>query len=112
MKLENLSKILEKVYNTLGNKYLTDNFETGPFEFEVNIRIGGNDDLWDYIVQVKPTPELPRSFTYKPEVKEKNKIWADGIDISVLRNEFKSYIKYIDSSFGKFGKTVGVVFVN
>jgi len=112
MKLEDLSKVLEKVYNTLGNKYLTDNFETEPFKFKVYVRRGGKGDLWDYIVQVQPTPGVPRSFTYKPEVKEKNKIWADGIDISVLRSEFKNYIEYVDSSFGGFGKTIGVVFYN
>ena len=113
MKLESLSKILEKLYNTMGNKHLVDNYETGPFEFKVNVRRGDkDDDLYSYVVEVYSTPDMPRRFMYRPEVKEKNKIWADAIDISVLRSKFKEYIKYIDSSFGGFGKTIGVVFMN
>ena len=33
--MKNFNTILEKIYNTLGNKYLTDNFDTEPFEFKV-----------------------------------------------------------------------------
>jgi hypothetical protein len=44
---------------------------------------------------------------YNPEVK-KHKV-ADGIDISVLKNEFKNYIKYLGVFNNKF---FGVEFVN
>ena len=44
---------------------------------------------------------------YKPEVK-KNKV-ADGIDISVLKNEFKNYIKYLGLKNNSF---YGIEFMN
>lgn len=110
--MKNLDRILEKMYNTMGNKYLIDNFDTGPFEFRVNVRRGDrDDDLQDYIVEVYSTPEVPRSFRYKPD--NENKIGHRvGIDISVLGHKFKEYASYVDPSFGKFRKTIGVKFMN
>jgi hypothetical protein len=105
--MEHLNKILEKLYNTLGNDYLTDNFDVEPFEFKVNVRKSdyGDDELYNYIVEVYSTPDLPKSFMYKGD--EQN-----GIDISKLTYVFKGYVKYVDSSFGQFGKTMGVRFMN
>lgn len=77
MKLDALSNILEKVYNKLGNKYLTDNFITEPFEFKVKVRYVGDDEYYDYIVDVYSTPDIPKSFEYKPEIRERDKY--DGI---------------------------------
>jgi hypothetical protein len=104
--MKNLDKILEKLYNTLGNLYLTENFDTEPFEFTVKIRRGDrNDDLQDYIVEVYSVPELPERFTYKSNSK-------NGIHISVLRGKFKEYLQYVDTTFGDFRKTVGIDFMN
>lgn len=105
--MKHLNKILEKLFNTLGNDYLTDNFDVEPFEFKVNIRKTeyGDDELYNYIVEVYSTPDLPKSFMYKDD--EKN-----GIHISKLNHLFKEYVKYVDSSFGQFGKTLGVKFMN
>jgi hypothetical protein len=113
--MKNLDIILEKMYNTLGNSYLTKNFDTEPFEFKVNVRKGTYDnDLQDYIVEVYSNPDLPKSFIYKSDSDENSdeKYGIGGIDISVLRGLFKEYVNYVDSSFGSFGKTVGVKFMN
>jgi hypothetical protein len=105
----NLDKILEKVYNTLGNKYLTDNFDVEPFEFKVKIRRGDRmDDMQDYIIEVYSVPDMPQSFFYKSG-RIDNK---DGIDISVLRRKFRELTNYVDSSFGGFTRTLGISFMN
>ena len=107
--MKDLDKVLKKIYNGIGNSYLTKNFDTGPFEFNVNFRRGDRDeDLQDYIVEVYSVPDLPKSFMYK----EKNKEGMNGIHISVLKKKFKEYIEYIDPTFGKFGKTIGIKFMN
>jgi len=104
--MKNLDKILEKIYNSLGNSYLTENFDTGPFEFRVNVRRGDReDDLQNYIVEVYSVPDLPQSFIYKNDSKT-------GIHISKLNNKFEEYIKYVDTSFGEFRKTIGIRFMN
>ena len=108
MRLDTLSNVLEKVYNKLGNKYLTDNFVTEPFEFKVNVRYDRDNEYYDYIVDVYSIPDIPKGFEYKPEIKEMKK--TDGIDISVLKHEFKQMIKYVDDSFSK--RIYGVNFVN
>jgi hypothetical protein len=104
--MKDLDKILEKIYNRIGNSYLTNNFDTGPFEFKVNIRKGdGDEDLQDYIVEVYSVPDLPESFKYKGNNKE-------GIHISVLKKKFREYIGYVDPTFGEFRKTIGIKFMN
>ena len=104
--MKNFDKILNKIYNVLGNSYLTDNFETEPFEFDVKIRKGdGEDDLYNYIVEVYSVPDLPNSFMYKDNPNS-------GIHLSKLNYEFKKYIGFVDTSFGGFGRTVGVNFMN
>lgn len=107
--MKNLDKILEKIYNTSGNQYITDNFDSEPFKFSVRIRRADrDDDLQDYIIEVYSTPDMPESLTYKSGKGN----GMDGIDISVLRYRFREFIKYADSSFGGFGRTVGLRFMN
>lgn len=107
--MKGLANFLEKIYNTMGNKYLTENFDTEPFEFKVNVRRGNrNYDLHDWIVEVYSVPNMPKSFMYK-KGKDTD---SDGIDISVLTKLFKDYTKYFDTSFGEFQKTIGVKFMN
>jgi len=108
MNLTQLSSILGKVYNRLGNKYLTDNFITEPFDFKVKVRYGEWNEYYDYIIEIESTPDIPKSFRYKPEVKKEKNKWADGIDISVLKHEFKEIYKYVDMP----PKSVEVKFVN
>ena len=107
--MKDLSKVLEKVFNVLGNMYITDNFDAEPFEFRVNVRKGNrDDDLQDYIVEVYSTPNMPESFNYKSGKKDS----VSGIHISVLGNKFRELMRYVDSSFGEFRKTVGIRFMN
>lgn len=109
MNLTQLSNVLEKIYNTLGNKYLTDNFITDPFEFKVKVRYGTDEDYYNYIIEVYSVPNIPQSFYYKPEVKKRDNKQADGIDITVLAYEFKNMIEYVDGSY-KTG--TGIKFMN
>lgn len=104
--MKDINKVLEKLYNTLGNDYLTSKFDTEPFEFKVNVRKSKDvHDLQDYIVEVYSVPDMPESFMYKSDKR-------NGIHISVLKNKFKNYIRYIDSSFGEFRRTIGIKFMN
>lgn len=104
-----MDRILEKIYNRLGNSYLSDKFDVGPFEFKVNFRRGDRDeDLQDYIVEVYSVPDVPESFMYKGGGKD----GISGIHISVLKSKFKEYIGYIDPTFGEFRKTIGIKFMN
>lgn len=107
MNLTTLSEILEKVYNTLGNKYLTSNFITEPFDFKVKVVYNRDNPYCDYEIQVYSTPDIPDQFFYKPEIKEKKGL--DGIHISVLAHEFKDYIKYIDPTSKMY---FGIRFMN
>lgn len=107
--MKNLNNVFEKVFNTLGNKYLTDNFDTEPFEFKVKIRKGNREeDLQDYILEVHSVPDMPDSFLYKSGKRN----GSDGIDISVFKHQLKEFIKYVDTSFGGFARTIGIRFMN
>ena len=107
--MKNMDKVLEKVFSMLGNKYLTDNFDTEPFEFKVKIRKGDrDDDLQDYIVEVYSVPKMPKSFNYKSGRRN----GSDGIDISVFKYKLKELIRYVDTSFDGFGRTIGIRFMN
>lgn len=107
MNLTTLSTILTKLFNNLGNKYLTDNFVTEPFEFVVKVRYGDNDEYHKYVADVYTKPAMPESFNYKPEIK-KEKI-VDGIDISVFKYQLRQMIEY--TGFRGTDQT-GINFVN
>ena len=111
MNLTQLSTTLEKLYNKLGNRYLTKNFITEPFEFEVNIKYDRNNNTYDYIIEVYSNPPMPQTLEYRPEVKEEKNKTADGAHISVIRSEFKKMFEYIETNnYNK--RYVGVVFMN
>jgi len=104
-----ISSALEKIYNTMGNNYLTSNFITEPFEFKVNfVRTPEDESLWDYVIRVESTPKMPESLEYR---NKKTPNGVDGVHKSVVQHNFKKYIYYIDPTFGSFRKTVGLVFV-
>ena len=110
MTLKSLSRGLTRLYNNLGNKYLTDNFITEPFKFDVNVRKGDReDDYHGFIIEVNTDRKLPRTFAYK---KQKEGRIADGIHISVLAREFKEYAQAVDPNFRTLNATVGVKFLN
>lgn len=94
MNLTQLSFILEKVYNKLGNNFLTRNYITEPFEFKVNVRYRPDDEISDYIIEVSSDRPMPESFEYKPEIKKEKNL--DGSHISVIKNEFKKMYEYVE----------------
>jgi hypothetical protein len=105
------ASMLEKLYNKLGNRYLTKNFITEPFEFEVNIKYDRNNNTYDYIIEVYSNPPMPQSLYYRPEVKEEKNKTTDGVHISVIRSEFKKMFEYLETNnYNK--RYVGVVFMN
>lgn len=109
MDLTTLSSVLGKVYNTLGNNYLIQNFITEPFEFDVKVIYDRDDEIADYIIKVFSKPAMPLSFYYTPEIKrEKN---LDGVDISVIKEKFKEIYKYIETG-NTTKKFVRVQFMN
>jgi beta-galactosidase/beta-glucuronidase len=108
MNLTQLSTVLEKLYNKLGNRYLTKNFITEPFEFKVNIKYDKNNDMYDYIIEVYSNPPMPESFKYRHEVREEQNKTSIGVHISVIRVEFKKMFEYLDINM----KYVGVAFMN
>lgn len=111
MNLTQLSTILEKLYNKLGNRYLTKNFITEPFEFEVNLKYDRDDEFFDYIIEIYSKPPMPQTLEYRPEVKEEKNKTSDGVHISVIRGEFKKMFEYIETNnYNK--RYVGVVFMN
>ena len=107
MNLKLLSSQLTKIYNSLGNEWLTSNFETEPFVFSVYVRRGDPMDTTSYVIEVYSYPQMPETFKYKREL-EKN---VDGVHISVLRKKFVELASYIEK-FGGFGNSVGVNFMD
>ena len=103
MNLTELSLALTKMYNRFGNEYITDNFISEPFKFEVKIKYV-DDYRYDYIAFVYSIPEVPRTFQYKPEIK-KNVV----ADITIIEREFRKLINYIDPNRAEL---TGVSFVN
>ena len=88
--------------------FFDDNIKNNPEDSIVAVRSRKSkydNDLQDYIVEVYSTPDLPKSFMYKGD--EKN-----GIHLSKLNSVFKGYVKYVDSSFGQFRKTIGIKFMD
>lgn len=109
MNLKLLSSQLTKIYNTLGNEWLTQNFETEPFDMRVFVRKGGHPDyLHDYEVEIYTDRKVPKTLKYKEGIKP-NK---SGAHISYIIGYFKDLAKYVDSSFGDFSKTLGVTFMD
>lgn len=109
MTLPQLSKALTAIYNKLGNEWITENFESEPFDFRVYVRRGDNDDLQDIIAEVYTDRPFPELLTYKENVKKNFR--ADGVHNFVVRTKFKELANYIDT-FGGMGRTLGVVLMD
>ena len=101
MTLPQLSKSLTSIYNKLGNKWLTENYETEPFDFRVYVRRGYDTDLTDFVAEVYTDRPFPKALSYK------EKKLTDGIHYSVVEHKFKELAEYVDT-FGDFRKTLGV----
>lgn len=104
MNLAQFSGQLTKLFNRLGNQWLTDNFETEPFDFKVYVRKGDSSDLTNYVVEVYTDRPIPLTIKYK---KGKGPHGVDGIHYSVLSGYLKNLISYV-REFGGLGQTLGV----
>ena len=111
MNLTQLSEMLEKLYNKLGNRYLTRNFNTEPFEFQVKIKYNRDNELYDYIIEVYSNPPMPNTFDYRPEVREEQNKTAYGANISVIKGEFRKMYHSIETNENR-KRFAGVVFKN
>ena len=109
MNLGELSNVLTKLYNKLGNKYLVDNFITEPFEFKVNVRYGNPYEYHKYYVDVYSIPDMPEFFKYTPELRKKEKKDVVGVYVNVIELKFKSLIEYVDNDRKGL---IGVNFMN
>jgi len=104
MNLTELSNVLTKLYNTVGNKYITKNFISEPFEFKVNVRYGDPHEYHKYYVDVYSIPDMPEFFKYTPELRKKEKKDVVGAYVNVIELKFKSLIGYVDAERkGLFG---------
>lgn len=102
MNLPKVASQLTKLYNTLGNKWLTDNFHIKPFDFRVYLRKADLTEPYDYIAEVYSDRPIPQFFQYKEGMS----------DMSVetffsLRNHLKSLATYVDD-FGSYDKFLGL----
>jgi len=109
MTLQQLSKALTSVYNTIGNDWITENLVSEPFEFKVYVRKGDSTDLYSYVIEVYTDRPIPETIPYKDPSNQISR--ADGIHISVMRDKFKKLANYIET-FGGFGKTLGIDFMD
>ena len=107
MNSKQISLLISKIFNTIGNSWLVENFETEPFDFRVFLRKGDDSDLTDYVVEVYTDRPFPKTLKYRDELNK----WADGADISSISYEFKQLLNYIDR-WGDFRKTVSVNFMD
>jgi hypothetical protein len=105
MNLKLLSNQLTKIYNTLGNQWIVDNFISEPFVFRVFVRKGDFNDLHDYEVEIYTDRPFPQNFEYR----EKKKF--DGAHHSTVNQKFKDLTNYVER-FGDFRKTLGVKFMD
>lgn len=108
MNLKLFSEQLSKIFNTLGNDWLVENFITEPFDMNVVVRKGGTDDLRDYEVEIYTDRTLPHTFEYREGIKPH----YYGAHISKIQSYFKELLDYIDPTFGVFRKTIGVKFMD
>ena len=109
MNLTELSNILTKLYNTVGNRYIAQNFISEPFEFKVNVRYGDPYEYHKYYVDVYSIPDMPEFFKYTPELRKKEKKDVVGVYVNVIELKFKSLIEYVDNERKGL---IGVNFMN
>ena len=109
MNLTELSNILTKLYNTVGNRYITQNFISEPFEFKVNVRYGDPYEYHKYYVDVYSIPDMPEFFKYTPELRKKEKKDVVGAYVNIIELKFKSLIEYVDTERKGL---IGVNFMN
>lgn len=107
MNLNTISKSLEKLFNTAGNRYLTKKYDIEPFEFKVKTEYRiyqGEPYVYILVNTDRPFPET---------LINKNKDSVIKVSRSVVRQEFKKYLEYVSPSFYKlWGNSAGIIFTN
>lgn len=103
MNLAQLSKSLTSVFNTVGNKWLEENFGEGPFDFRVYVRKGGHDETANYVAEVYSEPPIPKGMNWKDPSQHN----THGIHYSVFENKLKELSNYVDV-FGGLGKILKI----
>lgn len=95
MNLKTTSKTLTKLFNTLGNDFITNNFEEKPFYFTVFLKEGDPMfDEKDYVAEVHTDRWIPKKFKLKtnPEKSE---------SVNLLKEKFEEMIEYVGEIDGK-----------
>lgn len=102
MNTSELSNILTRLYNNLGNKLILKKYKIDePFKFKTYVRKVNNvniDGPYDYIVEVYSDRPMPRTVFDR----EKN----ERYDLNFITYDFKELMKYIDPSLKKVIKIV------
>ena len=98
-----LSKILTRIFNNLGNKLILKKYKIEePFNFRTYVREVKHEEIdgpYDYIVEVYSDRPMPRTLIDR----DKN----ERYDLNFVNYDFKELLKYIDPSLKK---TVKIVF--
>lgn len=105
MNLYNASKTLTKLFNSLGNSYITSNFDEQPFVFSVYLKKGDEmfDDA-DYLAEVHTNRFIPKNFKVKDTPKKR-------VSIEKVRQEFEQMTSYLDGVANE-GKKIQVRFMD
>lgn len=95
MNLKRTSQTLTKLFTTLGNEFITTNFQEQPFYFTVFLKEG--DPMFeesDYVAEVHTDRFLPKKFKLKDNP-EKYK------SVDFLKEKFEEMINYVGEIDGK-----------
>lgn len=105
MNLYNTSKTLTKLFNSLGNSYITETFDEEPFLFSVYLKRGDPMfDEKDYLAEVHTTRFIPKMFRSKKNPKK-------TVSVEKVRQKFEEMTSYLDIVANE-GKTIQVRFMD
>jgi hypothetical protein len=105
MNLYNAAKTLTKLFNSLGNSYITENFEEQPFLFNVYLKRG--DPMFeeaDYLAEVHTNRFVPKFFKLRSNPKKK-------VSSEKIREKFQEMTSYLDEVANE-GKKIQVRFMD
>lgn len=93
--LRQISNSLSNLFNTLGNQWITENFELKPFNFRVFVRRTGHDEehLGNYIAEVYTDRFVPRQLKLSKKFRKKGK---EFVPYKFMEKKLKEISKYMD----------------
>jgi hypothetical protein len=77
----------------------------------VKIRYDKDNELYEYIIEINSNPPMPKTFRYRPEVREEQNKTASGAHLSVIKGEFRKMYQSIETNENR-KRFVGVVFMD